>query len=391
MIITATSNLPSVLYHGTSSEFLDDIMNKGLVKPYLAVNYDKAIYYAEGAVEFNGGHPVVLAVPTASLDRSLLRYDNHEMDEPSSPSDEASRDEASRDEAWNLAEKEHPDWINEKDNSIIHVPPEAWEISLAGVGTVMYYGTVELTDQNVKTAYRIWDNNPPMDAGQKRRKAIADPIEAEADALRRFKVDARRDESKWTGRDYMVETVIDWCGRFVAGPGMVHPIAKILPNGTLEKIPPRRQTNKEWQESLRNFRSYCTIVTPEDARKILDKIRYYDANPILPLKAPGHSGNSSDFDVMVKTSSSLGITIMSSQPESSFDINIKASASRRTLLEERARSLFPSTSSVDASNYLLSDGTGISLMGDDHRIISEVFKGKRFGLYACIHGRSWSG
>lgn len=142
-IKTANLELPAVMYHGTSSELLDDIMNKGLFHPYLAVDYDKAMYYAEGAVEFNGGDPIVLEVPTASLDKSLLRYDNHEMDEPSRTADEESRNEA-----WNAAAEEHPDWKNEVDNAIIHIPPEAWEFSLSGVGTVMYYGTVKLNERN---------------------------------------------------------------------------------------------------------------------------------------------------------------------------------------------------------------------------------------------------
>ena len=125
-------------FHGTSSNRLPGIMRDGLKNPFLARTPELAQYYAEVAVDEEGGEPVVIQI--RQIDQSSLRYDGAAMDEPVMASDER------RDAAWNKATSEHPDWVK---RGYISVPEKAWEVSWNGVDSARYKGVIPPSDLEI--------------------------------------------------------------------------------------------------------------------------------------------------------------------------------------------------------------------------------------------------
>ena len=123
-------------YHGTCSSYYNVIKEKGLIKPYLAKTYELARYYAEEIpydrqISYDYGNPIVLKV--IITDTNNLRYDSASMDEPIMASED------DRDSAWEQAEREHPEWV---EDDMIMIPSTEWEISWHAVGAMKYDGTI---------------------------------------------------------------------------------------------------------------------------------------------------------------------------------------------------------------------------------------------------------
>ena len=124
-----------VFYHGTSSTFLPDIEGQGLRNPHLCDSLDKAEYYANEACAEFGGEAMIFEVEV--FNQSNLRHDYCAMEEPVLASD------VTRNQAWNKAAKQHPEWVKKTGKSvIIDCPPEAWQVSWEGVGSVKYNGVI---------------------------------------------------------------------------------------------------------------------------------------------------------------------------------------------------------------------------------------------------------
>ena len=98
------------------------------------------------------------------------------------------------------------------------------------------------------------------------------------------------------------------------------------------------------------------IIFDPNQVKLADPVVKDDSGNVIPPSKRFNTGsNDMRFDKtapVVRTASRLGAS-----------------------LEMRARKAYPQTDSVDSSEYLFTDGTGISI-GDDHRIINEMFRGK---------------
>ena len=137
-----TNDLPRAFYHGTSSVHLPSIRVNGLRNPFLCDSYEKAHYYAEVTSEGStGGQPVVLEIPSSSVEPTRLRYDGAAMDES------VMADEEARDDAWDWAGRQHPEWVERVGKEeFISCPPEAWQVSWLGVGSVWYDGTINVVD-----------------------------------------------------------------------------------------------------------------------------------------------------------------------------------------------------------------------------------------------------
>lgn len=118
-------------FHGTTSRRAEVILRDGLsAGSYLCESLDLARYYANEAVEAAAETELDAGVETTievDVPRALLRYDANAMDEPVMTGD------VRRDMAWHQAAGDHPDWVV---GGYICVPPEAWEVSWAGVGSV---------------------------------------------------------------------------------------------------------------------------------------------------------------------------------------------------------------------------------------------------------------
>jgi hypothetical protein len=149
-------DVPYHFYHGTSSLALQkgipdedgtlhSIKEEGLEYPYLASNSELAQYYAELMAENFGGEPIILEI--LRLNPDLLCYDRSSMDEP------VMADEDARDDAWNLIAQEHPEWYDQKDDTV-SIPidsKDAWKYSYNSVGAVKYDGIIPFSDLKLIT------------------------------------------------------------------------------------------------------------------------------------------------------------------------------------------------------------------------------------------------
>lgn len=118
------------LKHGTSTRLADRALEFGLNNPFLTDDDDVAQYFAEEAVEQEGGEPVILEVDV--LDKSKLRPDFAMYQEPLY---QIKREwKISSDEAWADALKadEIPFPKTKKD----------WKTSLDTVSSVVHKGKV---------------------------------------------------------------------------------------------------------------------------------------------------------------------------------------------------------------------------------------------------------
>lgn len=114
-----------ILFHGTSSVFVGNILAKGLCQPYLTSDEEIAEYYAECAVDEHGGEAVLLKV-VVDESKDVLKPDYPAYAEPLT----FYRDEyASSDREWHemldAGEIPHPD------------SDENWAVSLETVRSVL--------------------------------------------------------------------------------------------------------------------------------------------------------------------------------------------------------------------------------------------------------------
>jgi hypothetical protein len=123
-------------YHGTSTGRMAAITAGGLRDPFLADDYDLAMYYAEQAAEDDDSSPAVLRVWP---DEAQLRYDGAAMDEPVAVTGTIAAAERRAAAALSAAARAHPEW---RHGRYISVPPEAWQISFGAVGSCRAEGSV---------------------------------------------------------------------------------------------------------------------------------------------------------------------------------------------------------------------------------------------------------
>lgn len=109
--------------HGTSSVHLTTVLATGLDSPFLTDDYAIADYYAQCAVEEEGGEPVVLEV---EVDPAALYPDTAAIDEP------VMRDEDAVMDAFALVPDE---WLSQ---------PEPWAVTLELVSSVRARGKVQV-------------------------------------------------------------------------------------------------------------------------------------------------------------------------------------------------------------------------------------------------------
>jgi hypothetical protein len=125
------------LYHGTSSEKVDLILNEGLKSPYLTNHLGLARYYASESVYECGGKPVLLRV---RVDKNNLRVDFHSLEEPVGFGGKTSdRIEEKVDRMYSRVEKVHPEWVKD---DYIDIPEHEYDISLKTVGACRYDGII---------------------------------------------------------------------------------------------------------------------------------------------------------------------------------------------------------------------------------------------------------
>ena len=120
------------LYHGTSTKHLDDIMEKGLIEPFLTSEIELAEYYADCEVEEVGGEPLVFEV---TVDEDVLRVDFNALDEPVSDGVyEGCVEELEEliQETYEELAELHPEWL---DDGIIDIPNEEYQVSLDTVAS----------------------------------------------------------------------------------------------------------------------------------------------------------------------------------------------------------------------------------------------------------------
>ena len=119
------------VWHGTSTTHRADIVRQGLRDPYVTDDPVRARYYAAEEAE-SGGEPLVLDF---AVESGALRYDDAAMNEP------VLAELADRDAAWDQAQAEHPEWLSGSPRSL-RIPPQAWQVSWAGVGSARIAGTI---------------------------------------------------------------------------------------------------------------------------------------------------------------------------------------------------------------------------------------------------------
>ena len=125
-------------YHGTTDKHLNNILKNGLNNPYLSENDGLAEYYAMGAVEEDGGNPIILEV---LVDPDNLRFDYNATSEPVY----ADGYGGSEEDVQNMYSKmieDHPDWVDKKFDTIL-IPGKEWEYSWDYVKSVKYRGVID--------------------------------------------------------------------------------------------------------------------------------------------------------------------------------------------------------------------------------------------------------
>lgn len=121
--------------HGTTTTRAVRIMREGLrAGSYLCESLDLAGYYASEAVDADQAG--VEALIEVLAPKAALRLDSNAMNEP------VMTGELRRDQAWHQAAGDHPDWLVD---GYIRVPPEAWQVSWEGVGSVRTATPIEST------------------------------------------------------------------------------------------------------------------------------------------------------------------------------------------------------------------------------------------------------
>lgn len=129
---TATGTTTGLtLMHGTSTAHLSAIQQRGLEYPYLTNNPEVAEYYAQAAVDADGGSPAVLRVRVP--DTAELRADIPSFQEPLHF-------------VYKKYARDEKEWYQALNDGTTITWPENdadWQTSLRVVGSVIYYGTVE--------------------------------------------------------------------------------------------------------------------------------------------------------------------------------------------------------------------------------------------------------
>lgn len=122
------------LLHGTSTALINAIHTNGLINPYLTDNHEIAQYFAQEAVEAEGGSPIVIEVPVEQTGN--LRPDFAMYQEP----------------LWQIKAMHHitsdEDWGEKLEQNEILSPKNTtdWQTSLATVHSVKYEGTIPIKD-----------------------------------------------------------------------------------------------------------------------------------------------------------------------------------------------------------------------------------------------------
>lgn len=120
------------LYHGTSTKHLDDIMEKGLIEPFLTSEIELAEHYADCEVDEAGGEPLIFEV---CVNEEVLRVDFNALDEPVTYGlYEGCLEELEEliQETYEELAELHPKWL---DDGIIDIPNEEYQVSLDTVAS----------------------------------------------------------------------------------------------------------------------------------------------------------------------------------------------------------------------------------------------------------------
>ncbi len=119
------------LCHGTSSNKIESILEKGFTGYSCWGSYDMAVYYASACCEEEGGSPVVISVEFNKFDKNLFQKDNPSIAEPITS--------VLEDDEEDLAEM----WANVEGEG-------TWKDCLEIYQSVAYEGTIRIADADVE-------------------------------------------------------------------------------------------------------------------------------------------------------------------------------------------------------------------------------------------------
>jgi hypothetical protein len=82
LVETQEFDLPTVLYHGTSSKHVKDILSVGLLAPNHWGTLRVARYFAKAECADSGGRPAIFAMPLADFHHGGFQVDENMIDFP---------------------------------------------------------------------------------------------------------------------------------------------------------------------------------------------------------------------------------------------------------------------------------------------------------------------